>query len=69
MREPLVWWESHITRSETDVIPIRVPHLAELDRLPDIHSDPFDRMLVAQALAEGLTLVSKDAMLARYGAP
>lgn len=34
--------------------------------LPEFHKDPFDRILVAQALAEGLTLVSKDAVLARY---
>jgi hypothetical protein len=31
--------------------------------LPDLHKDPFDRILVAQALADGLTLRSKDAML------
>jgi PIN domain nuclease of toxin-antitoxin system len=49
------------------VIPVRVPHLAKLDRLPDIHGDPFDRMLVAQALAEGLKLVSGGAILSRYG--
>jgi PIN domain nuclease of toxin-antitoxin system len=42
--------------------------LAELDRLPEIHGDPFDRMLVAQALAENCTLVSGDGLLARYGA-
>jgi PIN domain nuclease of toxin-antitoxin system len=35
--------------------------------LPELHKDPFDRILVAQSLAEGLALVSKDATLARYG--
>jgi PIN domain nuclease of toxin-antitoxin system len=69
VREPLVWWEKHVTRSETEVIPVRVRHLAELDRLANIHTDPFDRMLVAQALAENCTLVSGDGVLARYGAP
>lgn len=69
MRDPLAWWEQHVTRSETEVIPVRVPHLAELDRLPEIHADPFDRMLVAQALAEDCTLISRDEILARYGAP
>jgi PIN domain nuclease of toxin-antitoxin system len=48
------------------VIPVRIPHLAALDRLPDIHSDPFDRMLVAQALAEDCALISRDGVLARY---
>jgi PIN domain nuclease of toxin-antitoxin system len=37
--------------------------------LPEFHKDPFDRILVAQALAEGLTLATKDAIFARYGTP
>ena len=35
--------------------------------LPGYHDDPFDRMLAAQARVEGLTLVSRDAIFARYG--
>jgi len=34
-----------------------------------IHRDPFDRMLVAQALCEGLTLLTRDADIAKYGLP
>ena len=37
--------------------------------LPDAHRDPFDRILVAQALSEGLTIVSADPDLARYPVP
>jgi PIN domain nuclease of toxin-antitoxin system len=37
--------------------------------LPRHHNDPFDRMLVAQAQARGMTLVTRDAMLAAYGVP
>jgi PIN domain nuclease of toxin-antitoxin system len=37
--------------------------------MADWHRDPFDRMLEAQALAEELTLASKDSLLARYGVP
>ena len=40
-----------------------------LDTLAGIHRDPFDRMLVAQALAEGCTLVTADSTLMRYGVP
>ena len=36
--------------------------------LPPIHKDPFDRMLVVQALAEGLTIVTADPVFERYGA-
>ena len=48
---------------------IRTAHIRQLAGLPEMHKDPFDRILVAQALAEGLTLATKDALLARYGAP
>ena len=48
---------------------IRTGHIRRLAGLPELHKDPFDRILVAQALAEGLTLATKDAFLARYGAP
>ena len=45
-------------------------HYAEIAAsLPLHHRDPFDRMLVAQAQAEGLTLVTDDAMIARYTVP
>lgn len=41
-------------------------HAATVDRLPAIHKDPFDRMLVAQAMAEGLMLLTSDPWVARY---
>jgi PIN domain nuclease of toxin-antitoxin system len=44
-------------------------HAAALTGLPLIHRDPFDRMLAAQAIAEGLTLVTSDAAVAKYPAP
>lgn len=47
-------------------LPIDVPHVDALSALPPHHRDPFDRMLVAQARAEGLTLVTKDPALALY---
>lgn len=47
-------------------LPITDQHAAAVETLPPIHADPFDRMLVAQALAEPLKLVTHDAMVARY---
>jgi len=38
-------------------------------RLPQLHGDPFDRMLVAQAQRRGLTLVTRDSAVAAYGVP
>lgn len=42
-------------------------HAAGVEALPPLHEDPFDRLLIAQALAEPLRLVSHDAMVAAYG--
>ncbi|CAN7608988.1 type II toxin-antitoxin system VapC family toxin [Bosea sp. LjRoot237] len=44
-------------------------HALALEALPIHHKDPFDRMLVAQAVAEGMTLLTGDAILAAYGHP
>jgi PIN domain nuclease of toxin-antitoxin system len=41
-------------------------HAIALDTLPPLHKDPFDRMLVAQARVEGITLLTSDALLAKY---
>lgn len=48
-------------------LPVRLRHAEALGRLPAHHRDPFDRMLAAQALAEGLTLVTRDPAFGAYG--
>lgn len=50
-------------------LPITSQHAVGIDALPPLHRDPFDRLLIAQALAEGITLVTSDAQVARYPAP
>lgn len=47
-------------------LPISAAHAAGVARLPPIHKDPFDRLLVAQSMAEPLTLLTNDAVLADY---
>lgn len=44
-------------------------HVLELDALPAHHKDPFDRILVAQALSEGITLLTVDSVVAKYPGP
>ena len=51
-----------------ELLPIRETHVLSLENLPAIHSDPFDRILVAQASAESLFLLTHDSVLAKYGA-
>jgi PIN domain nuclease of toxin-antitoxin system len=47
-------------------LPVRAVHAALVRNLPDIHRDPFDRLLVAQALSEPLRLVTSDSHLSKY---
>jgi PIN domain nuclease of toxin-antitoxin system len=49
-----------------EVMPVRISHLNVYRTLPMHHRDPFDRMLVAQARAEALTLISRDPEVAKY---
>ena len=51
------------------VLHILPDHTARLVGLPDHHRDPFDRLLIAQALAEGLSIISADAVFDPYGVP
>ena len=55
-----------IARSDFIELPISAGHALAAGRLPLHHADPFDRMLVAQARQEAMTLVSQDANLAAY---
>lgn len=50
-------------------LPLRLRHTEALARLPVLHRDPFDRMLVAQAQSDRLTIVSRDRALAAYDVP
>lgn len=50
-------------------LPISSQHAVSIDSLPPLHKDPFDRLLLAQALTEGITLVTSDARLVLYGGP
>jgi PIN domain nuclease of toxin-antitoxin system len=49
-----------------DLLEIALDHIAAAAMLPDIHGDPFDRLLIAQAIAERLTIVTHDAVFKRY---
>ena len=48
-------------------LPITHDHARRVGQLPPIHKDPFDRLLVAQCLAESMTLVTQDGLLGEYG--
>ena len=58
-----------IKASGFDLLPVTVPHIDRLGLLPPLHRDPFERMLIAQAQADGLTLVSADRTVGLYDVP
>jgi len=50
-------------------LPIISDHVVAIDSLPPMHKDPFDRILVAQATVEGVTLLTMDALVSQYPGP
>jgi PIN domain nuclease of toxin-antitoxin system len=56
----------YIDRNQIEIIQITYDHLLTLSELPAHHSDPFDRIIVSQAVTENLTLISKDKGLKKY---
>jgi PIN domain nuclease of toxin-antitoxin system len=50
-------------------LPVVSDHVVAIDGLPPIHKDPFDRVLIAQATVEGITLLTTDASVTRYRGP
>lgn len=58
-----------ITANRFLPLPVTISHALGLLHLPHHHRDPFDRILIAQALEEGFTLISRDQHVASYGVP
>ena len=48
------------------ILPIELEHVLKLGNLPDYHKDPFDRLIIAQSIAEKLIIVSKDSVMKKY---
>lgn len=55
-----------LEQNDSRALPIRLAHALDLRDLPDLHRDPFDRMLVAQCRTEGLALVTGDEAFRGY---
>lgn len=58
---------SVIEQSKAAILPISTRHALGVSKLPFHHRDPFDRMLIAQALSDNLSIVSSDRSFAAYG--
>jgi PIN domain nuclease of toxin-antitoxin system len=60
--------ESQRQTNHIEILPISLEHVLALEALPDHHKDPFDRLLVAQALVEDAALISNDPIIQQYQA-
>jgi PIN domain nuclease of toxin-antitoxin system len=69
LRIELTQLTDFLTDNKIDLLPIRIEHLEKLQNLPFHHRDPFDRLLIAQALTENLTLISRDSLFSLYNVP
>lgn len=65
--DPLAWWDKYVVKADLVVLGIRQTHVLQVGRLPEFHRDPFDRILIAQAIVENIPLLSKDRQLSSYG--
>lgn len=59
-------FEDYFIPSGFEELPVRFSHTAVLKKLPSIHKDPFDRLLIAQAKSEKLTLITADPKIRKY---
>ena len=59
----------HIELNAMTILPVDLRHTFQLSNLPLRHRDPFDRILIAQALASDLTLVTGDRLIRQYDVP
>ena len=53
-------------RNQIEIVPITYEHLLALSRLPNHHNDPFDRLIIAQAIAEDLVVITRDKLFKKY---
>ena len=65
--DPRQWWAEVLDLFSARALPVRPEHVAALPELPPIHRDPFDRMLIAQSLANRYAIVTDDRRFVAYG--
>ena len=58
--------ETELTANGFRILSVQLSHVLELGKLPLIHKDPFDRLLISQAVSEDMTLITSDQKFTRY---
>ena len=67
--KPGPFFEALAQRSSFTVLPVHLSHAAGVHSLPPVHRDPFDRLLISQAMVENLVLISDDQVFKDYSLP
>jgi PIN domain nuclease of toxin-antitoxin system len=68
-RDVGLWLPVELDARRFTELPATIAHAAATEHLPLHHNDPFDRLLIAQAITQGLTIVTGDRVFQRYGIP
>ena len=63
---PSLYITKRLEISYMDIIPVHLAHVLQVEKLPDYHKDPFDRLLIAQAATENLTVITCDHQFRQY---
>ncbi len=64
--KPDIYLPQQIEKNFVTVLPIRMSHVLNIYNLPDIHKDPFDRLLISQSQLENLPLITNDTKILQY---
>jgi PIN domain nuclease of toxin-antitoxin system len=67
--DPSAWYRKYVDHYRLAALPITHEHALAVFKLPVKHNDPFDRVLIAQAICEGLTLATVDEAIRQYEVP
>ncbi|MFV0407897.1 MAG: type II toxin-antitoxin system VapC family toxin [Propioniciclava sp.] len=68
-RDALAWFDNYVPASNLRILSISPRHLGAVEQLPDLHRDPFDRLLITQASHEGHRIVTADHRITQYHIP
>ncbi len=63
---PEIYIPTRIASNQFEVLPVQISHILEINSLPSLHKDPFDRLLIAQSLVENFPLITVDSAIAQY---
>ena len=61
-----LFWDNQLKANHMTLLPISVAHTSCVTELPFHHRDPFDRLIIAQAIVEGISMISSDRMFDQY---